>query len=259
MSTNGKPLSGLLAAFILAVLIAAMFLAVRLVPPGWNFIGVMLLMLIFMITIGITITGRPAGILINERNLMSLSRLQLVLWTLVILSAYLTIALERIRVRSIADALAIALDQRLWALMGISTASLIGSPLIQTTKKLQDPKPEAVEKASAALNESTDEINKNSQGLLYSNGGIKDAAFSDMFEGDEVGNTAYVDVAKVQMFFFTMVAALSYGTELFYWIASKPAADLTAFPILSGGLVAILGISHAGFLVNNSTTHTPTK
>src|SRR5262249_33120764 len=156
------------------------------------------------------------------------------------------IALERIRVRSIADALAIALDQRLWALMGISTASLIGSPLIQTTKKLQDPKPEAVEKASAALNESTDEINKNSQGLLYSNGGIKDAAFSDMFEGDEVGNTAYVDVAKVQMFFFTMVAALSYGTELFYWIASKPAADLTAFPILSGGLVAILGISHAG-------------
>ena len=32
-----------------------------------------------------------------------------------------------------------------------------------------------------------------------------------------------------------------------------------AFPLLSGGLIAILGISHAGFLANKATTHTPTK
>ena len=74
-----------------------------------------------------------------------------------------------------------------------------------------------------------------------------------------MGNTAYVDVAKVQMFMFTIIAALSYGVDLHYLIATKPPADLTAFPVLSGGLVAILGISHAGFLINSSTAHTQTK
>ncbi len=79
-----------------------------------------------------------------------------------------------------------------------------------------------------------------------------------MFEGDEVGNAAYVDLAKVRMFFFTVVAALSYGVTLFYWIITKQPAEMTAFPVLSDGLIAILGISHAGFLVNSSTAHTPT-
>ncbi len=110
--------------------------------------------------------------------------------------------------------------------------------------------------------EPRDNISNNRKGVLYANGAISDAAFSDMFEGDEVGNTAYVDPAKVQMFFFTVVAGLSYGMELYQWIAKKgyiPADAKTAFPLVSGGLVAILGISHAGFLVNKSTTQTPTQ
>ena len=52
---------------------------------------------------------------------------------------------------------------------------------------------------------------------------------------DEVGNAAYVDLAKVQMFFFTVVAALSYGVTLFYWIITKQPAELIAFPGLSAG------------------------
>lgn len=56
-----------------------------------------------------------------------------------------------------------------------------------------------------------------------------------MFEGDEVGNTAYIDLAKVQMFFFTIVAVLSYGVNLFNWIVTKPPSELSAFPVLSGG------------------------
>jgi hypothetical protein len=268
MATNGKPLSGLWTGFILILLTALMIPAAWYLSTGWNFIALMVLMLLFMITLGVRISGRPAGILINERNLVSLSRFQLVLWTLIILSAYLTAAVGRIHGGSFADALDISLDPKLWALLGISTTSLIGTPLIQSTKKAQDPKPEEVAKTETALTakgepETQAEITKNSQGVLYANADIKDAAFSDMFEGDEVGNTAYVDVAKVQMFFFTVVAALSYGMALFQWIAAKQyiPADKTvkaAFPLVSGGLIAILGISHAGFLVNKSTTHTPT-
>jgi hypothetical protein len=260
MASNGKTLSGSWTALILVLLTALMIPAAWFLSSGWNFIALILLMLLFMVTLGQKISGRPAGILINERKLMSLARFQMVLWTLIILSAYLAAAITRIKSGGIGDALGITLDKNLWGLLGISTASLIGSPLIQTSKKAEEPKPEEVAKAGADLKEDKAEIAKNSQGVLYCNAEIKDAALSDMFEGDEVGNTAFVDVAKVQMFFFTVVAALSYGMDLFKWIGGPDfIKNSGAFPLLSGGLIAILGISHAGFLANKATTHTPTK
>jgi hypothetical protein len=291
---NRKPLGSSLTAISLILFTALMVVASWFIrKPGWNYIAVMVLMLLFMATLGLKISGRPAGILINERNLISLSRFQMVLWTVLILAAFLIAAIGRIRAGSIADALAIGLDEKLWGLLGISTASLIGTPLIQSTKKTKPLTDDAATKAAEALvqkgeggdkekskeeskgkskeeikgeikEEIKEEIKDNAQGTLYANAKIEDAAFSDMFEGDEVGNTAYVDLAKVQMFFFTIVAALSYGVSLFQWIATEqflhPVAPLTQvfFPALSGGLVAVLGISHAGFLVNKSTDHTPT-
>lgn len=260
MASNAKTLSGYWTALILILLTASMLPAAWFLSSGWNFLVVMMLMLLSMITLGQNISGRPAGILINERKLMGLARFQMVLWTIIILSAYLTAAITRIKSGGIGDALGITLDKSLWGLMGISTASLIGSPLIQTSKKAEEPKDQAVKKAENDLKEPEAEIKKNSQGVLYCNGEIKDASLSDMFEGDEVGDTAFVNVAKVQMFFFTVVAALSYGLDLFKWIGGPDfVKNSGAFPLLSGGLIAILGISHAGFLANKATTHTPTK
>ncbi|SRR5258708_29975896 len=96
---NGNSRSGLWLALILLLFTALMVPAAWFLPPGWNFIVLMGLMILFMITLGVSISGRPAGILIDERNLMSLSRLQMILWTLIILSAYLAIALERVHTK----------------------------------------------------------------------------------------------------------------------------------------------------------------
>ena len=263
MASNEKHLPGLLTVVILILLTAAMFAATWILPDSkdgksWNLILVMVSMLLFVVTVGVRVSGRPAGILINERNLISLSRFQTVLWTLIILSAFLTMALQRVRfgVPEDQSPLDIALDWRLWALMGISTASLIGSPLIQSTKKTKEPDKDVADKTAKLTGETGDDVVNNAQGTLYANPAIKDAAFSDMFEGDEVGDTAYVDLAKVQMFFFTIVAALSYFVILYSWIRNRATNDLASFPELSQGFIAILGISHAGFLVNKSNDHT---
>lgn len=40
------------------------------------------------------------------------------------------------------------------------------------------------------------------------------AQWSDMFTGDETSNGAHVDLAKLQMFFFTVIVALSYFAAL---------------------------------------------
>jgi hypothetical protein len=252
-----------MAAFILIVLTAAIFPAAILAPKGYNYILVMLILLLFMATVGMKVSGRPDGILINERKLISLSRFQTALWTLIILSAFLTMASERIRWDYLPTALNITLEKELWMLMGISTASLVGTPLIQSTKTNKNPKPGETDKTAEALNAKATpmtkaDVEKNSQGLLFANPDVKDAAFSDMFEGDEIGNTAFVDLSKVQMFLFTIVAALSYAALLFNSIRGEEPWQLSKFPDLSQGFIAILGISHAGFLVNKSVDHTPT-
>jgi len=77
-----------------------------------------------------------------------------------------------------------------------------------------------------------------------------------MFQGDEVANTTFIDLAKVQMFFFTIIAVVCYALWLFIQIGKNDAAGLSEFPKLSDGLIALLGISHAGYLTDKSVDKT---
>jgi len=211
--------------------------------------------------LGLAITKRPFGILINERNLVSLSRFQMSLWTVVVLAAYFTFALARIKASindpTLKDPLNIILDWHLWALMGISTTSLVGAPLILSTKKDKDPDPSVIPKTARAVAELPADINANRQGTLYANPKMADARFTDMFQGDELVNTAHIDLAKVQMFYFTIIAVLAFFVLVFNAIVvSNP--DLSHLPVLPDGLVAILGISNAGYLTSKGIDHTKT-
>jgi hypothetical protein len=257
------------------LMIIAIFLSGLFAPKGWNWALVMFFMIVFIALIGKLITGRYSGIFINERNKMTLSRFQLVIWTLIVLSAFLTIALER-AYAGVADPLKIELPTQLWALLGISTTSLVGSPLVLSTKVPKAPTKEAKEKAAlrlAKLEEiPTDrtqadgkkfdaalksiEANAATNGTLDSNKDVKDANFSEMFTGDEVGNKGVVDMAKVQMFFFMLIIAFSYMVLLVNLIMTAQPSDLKNFPALSDGLVALLGISSGGYLTNKAVDHT---
>jgi hypothetical protein len=284
------------------------FLLRSFLPKGWNWALVMLFMIVFIALIGWLITGRFSGIFINERNKMTLSRFQIVIWTVIVLSAFLTIALERVNAGS-PTPLDIALPTQLWALLGISTASLVGSPLILSTKAQKTPTPIAKSNAAKllvrarALNdpeirknlaaaekikadekktgvralrteeskitiaaaeqvktnaEQDIETNADANGILDSNKNFGDANFSEMFTGDEIANKGLIDMAKVQMFFFALIIAFSYMVLLVNLIRTADPAGLNSFPALSDGLVALLGISSAGYLTNKVTDHTTT-
>ena len=83
-----------------------------------------------------------------------------------------------------------------------------------------------------------------------------------MFQGDEIGNTTHVDLAKVQMFLFTVVALGAFAAMIAKGLRHLPADPaklaeaLKQLPLLPEGLVAILGISHAGYLANKTVDHT---
>jgi hypothetical protein len=208
---------------------------------------------VFLLFLGRWICGRPAGILIGDRNLMSLSRFQMVLWTILILSAYMAMVLYRLRT-GVKDPLTIGFDWHLWALMGISTTSMIGSPLLLGNKTQKQARPDAIKKAESQLRETFD--GTNTVGTLYANKSIQDASLCDIFQGDEVGNTRFIDVAKVQMFFFTLVTLAAYGAALYTMLKGT---DYSSMPLVSDGLVALLGISHAGYLASKVSDHTETN
>jgi hypothetical protein len=202
----------------------------------------------------------PIGILINERNLMSLSRLQTALWTIVIFSGFLTIALQRIHAGpdKFPDALNITVDPKVWAVLGISLGSLIGTPMILNSKKDQDPSAKALQSAGKSLDQSPTEIAQNSQGTLYSNPSPRDAAIADIFQGDEIGNAVNIDVAKLQMFLFTVALVIAYAAELYNSLSASNGHTpmLNALPDLSANAVTLLGISHAGYLTSKAVDHT---
>ena len=212
--------------------------------PGINYVLVFFSLFLFMLVLGILVNSRLTGILIDERNQMSLSRFQLVLWTLIILSAFLTIALSRIGA-NVSDPTNIALPETLWVLLGISTASLVGTPLILAEKKNKNP--------------ANNEDGIHNVGIVAKNPETEDAAFSDMFKGDEIDTAKNINMAKVQMFFFTIIVALSYGVVLYSFIAnpSNIKATQVVFPALTASIIAILGISNAGYLTNKATDQTP--
>ncbi|HEX6513282.1 MAG TPA: hypothetical protein VF157_13345, partial [Chloroflexota bacterium] len=84
---------------------------------------------------------RPLGILIDSRNMMSLSRVQTAAWTVLILSAFAAAGLGNASralfglADALPDPLGIGIPQAIWGLMGISTVSLVRSPLIKNYKR----------------------------------------------------------------------------------------------------------------------------
>jgi hypothetical protein len=248
----------------------------------------LLLIVIFLIAVGLTQTplvsflaslglmaactaiaghgvlGLWRGLLIDERNKLSLSRLQMILWTVVVLSGFLTAALWNCRSEQNKQPLSIAIPSQLWLLMGISTASLVATPLIRSTKTSQPPNaPETMSEAAkkelartkeqlARQNLTEDKIDNVGKIVIWK--WPEDARVADLFQGDETGNAAHLDLGKVQMLFFTLVSVLTYAVALAYLFIPAP-SSINALPPVDQGMVALLGISQAGFLTNNAVPH----
>lgn len=284
------------------------------------------------------VPGRFAGILIDNRNKMSLSRLQITLWTILVFSVITVIGLDRSipvlegSISQIAGetsstenagemhgALNIVFPGELLAALGISTTSLAAASLIKSGKtetksnkvtmllddqiRLAQKEIEDIERFTKKRSEVVKEIEKwslldteearanlnllrpelitienelnrrplekaqenlkqlqtlqdESKADIHINKNIRDAKWSDLFNGDLVSNFGKVDVAKVQMFYFTVLLIFTYGTLLWGLLSQEPAWQLSAaveLPPFSDSLVGLLGISHAGYLAVKQT------
>jgi hypothetical protein len=218
----------------------------------------MVLLSLSLVVIGKGTTGVWEGLLIDTRNKMSLSRLQLILWTLVVLSAFLTVALFNIRNTQMADPLHIKVPSQVWGLLGISTVSFVTAATIKSQKKNLSVSDEVTQRTTEALRKVGEDPKKlaDPQGALVAYERPRDAGVSDLFKGDEVVAAAYLDLGKVQVFFFTLIIVFAYAAEIGALLYGAP-HPIKALPDLSTGIVALLGISHAGYLTSKAVPSNP--
>jgi hypothetical protein len=184
------------------------------------------LMAAFAAVAGHGVTGLARGVLIDDRHRITLGRLQMLLWTVLVLSAYMAAALANIG-RESASPLSVDIPSELWLTMGISTASLIAAPAALSYKERREP------------------------GRVHGWPTEQDSRFSDLFRGEEVADREHLDLGKVQMFLFTVVLVLGYGLAVGDMLGESQGA-FTALPALDEGVVTLLAISHAGYLTRKA-------
>ena len=184
------------------------------------------LMAAFAAVAGHGVTGLARGVLIDERHRITLGRLQMLLWTVLVLSAYMAAALANIG-RGAASPLNVDIPSELWLTMGISTASLLAAPAALQYKERRH--------KSALHHWETEE----------------ESRFSDLFRGEEEADQDHLDLGKVQMFLFTVVLILGYGLAVGDML-DESTAPFTALPALDEGVVTLLAISHAGYLTRKA-------
>jgi hypothetical protein len=224
----------------------------------WAWLLTMVLLLTFAATVGHGITGIWTGVLIDDRNRMSLSRLQMILWTIVVLAAFLTAALSNVVLSPLGTPLAIAIPGELLVAMGISITSLIGTPLILSTKSAT---PNAAEQAqtmeSLAARGVVPAVLGN-KGLIITKRSFQDAQVADLFRGEETGNAAQLDLGKVQMFYVTLILVLAYVLAIGASFTSAT-GEITMLPRVDASFVALLGLSHVGYLTYKAFPHSKTQ
>jgi hypothetical protein len=204
----------------------------------WVWIGTLILLTLFVLAVGYSITGGWLGVLIDNRRKISLSRFQTVLWSVLILSALLAAALTNIHlVHNPTDALNISIPPELLAILGIGVTSLVGKSVILNAVK----DPEQVDTNPVITDKDSPDR----------------PSWFDMFKGDDKANANYVDLSKVQMFYFTLILVLVYGVALasMFTVVDQKHPAISAFPALTPTIVGLLGISQGGYLVYKALPH----
>jgi hypothetical protein len=230
---------------------AALFLvaATLAVPMFWarpRWLAVVLALaavMLLMMTLGKIATGRLDGVLLSGRNRYSLSRLQMVGWTWVVLSGLL--ALFAVRLASgDGDPLGLTIPPELLAAMGISVGSLVAAPAILSLKAAEHPSDAQVDAARHRMGGDSPQSVTAVGGVV----GRTDAGMArvvDVIMGDEVANAGTIDISKLQQLMISALLIFGYALTLLVRINADTKLDL---PALSENLVWLLAVSHAGYL-----------
>lgn len=192
-------------------------------------------LIVLAIILGHRTMARSAiGILVDSRGRMSLTHLQLTLWTILILSLISGVFFGRLFAQ-VASPLNFGIPNEVLALMGI----VIGSSVAATvTKSAKNADPQASKRIPVP---GPGERPRLPQIFMVEEGALADKV---------------IDITKFQNFAFTMVLLVAYTALALSEILKTPDTPLSALPGLSSQFLTLLGISHAGYIAGKLPSQT---
>jgi hypothetical protein len=234
----------------------------------WSWLAILITFIAISMVVGHGMTGRLSGLIINELNRMSLVRLQLIGWTVLVLSAIFSTALSNMAFAvatatasadQMVKAMAIGVPAELWIAMGITSASTVALPVILNQKSLGIPDRSDRKATLCHINqekEGTCPVTSRVEavGFVIRNHCPKNAQFCELFRGEEVGNARYLDIGKLQMFLITLVLIGGYAFMLL-GVFAKGSDAISSLPGISEGLITLLLVSHTGYVTNEAVPH----
>lgn len=209
-------------------------------------------MALLFIAAGYGLVGRPMGAIIDERNRMSLTLMQLALWSVVILGGWLVLGLFNIGSAG-ADSGDIfpTIPTGLWGVLGLSAATPFLSRIISGSD-LVVPQATEADKDYLTHNESPAE-----------------ARLTDMVLKETEGSGRVVDTNRIQNCAMTGILVAAYLMLLFDAVRTIDSAKLVLaattekflpfgeMPEIDGAFLALLVVSHAALLgakINDKAT-----
>lgn len=227
------------------------------IPSGryWIWLCTLVLVVGAVASIGRTLTGRPGGLLIDNKNVMSLSRLQMLIWMLVILPALVTAAaanLAGIGTPASLHPLDFSIPNELLAALGLAGVAFVGSPIVLGSKMNAEAHPDELPSTTRQLNLAPSETGANGKVFTKSAPGL--ASWADLFRGDEVGNADTVDLGKIQQLLVTLLLAGIYIGNLAEMFSAT--SSIGEFPALSEKFVWLLAVSQGTYLGAAAAPHT---
>ncbi len=72
-------------------------------------------------------------------------------------------------------------------------------------------------------------------------------------------NWNFIDMPRLQMFFFTIIVAIVYCVETYRIITEGDMTTSVALPSVDEGLLTLMGISNAAYLGGKAVDQTPAK
>jgi hypothetical protein len=206
---------------------------------------VMAVLVVLCAFAGYLVNGRIDGILIDDRNRISLARFQWVMWLIIIGAGYFTVAVWDIA--NIGDLPEI--DQQTLILLGIVSGSAVVSTALVNNKKAQPNVPQA----PVAANDAPVQV-----GAADANATVQEASWADLYMGDDAANRYVVDISRLQKLIFTVILALAYLTWLWRIFSQDSPLPLEMPPIDSDSSFNwLLGISHLAYQLGKATPKTP--
>lgn len=213
---------------------------------NWLYLGLAASFAALFLIVGKELTGYWSGVLVDPtKNRMSLSQLQMFLWTVLFISSWSTAAFINFSKNNTSndnaiDPLGVAVPGELLVLMGITATGLVGTKLVLNQKA----------NANGLISEGAPGVAAPVGPQRHAVLQAQRPQWRDLFQGDTVHAAGHLDFGKVQLFYITFTLLIGYGLVTADSFANIPAAGITTLPAFNEAFLVLLGISHAGYLTN---------